>query len=194
MKLLPASPVVFREPLSQPPESAFLSVVRGALGTAVLVGNARGELLALRFTIPADMVARQIKTLWGTQCIRDAAPFGEVIDRVHAYLEGDPSPISAVVRPVWLTPFTVEIHRLLTRIPFGETCRYGDIAGELGNPKAARSVGGACGRNQVLVVVPCHRVIAAGGLGGFGAGLDLKRRLLAHEHIEIETSHKRRSS
>lgn len=194
MKLLPASPVVFREPLSRPPEFAFLSAVRGTLGTAVLVGNARGELLALRLTIPADTVARQIRIRWGTQCIRDGAPFGEVIGRVHAYLEGDHAPVSAVVRPVRLTPFTVDVHRLLTRIPFGETCCYRDIARELGNPKAARAVGGACGRNQVLAVVPCHRVIAAGGLGGFGAGLELKRRLLAHEHIEIEPAHKRRRS
>jgi methylated-DNA-[protein]-cysteine S-methyltransferase len=73
----------------------------------------------------------------------------------------------------------------LTRIPFGETRSYGEIADALGRPGAARAVGSANARNVLPVVVPCHRVIAADGtLGGFNGGLHLKERLLEHE-IEV---------
>jgi methylated-DNA-[protein]-cysteine S-methyltransferase len=70
----------------------------------------------------------------------------------------------------------------LTRIPFGETRSYGEVADALGRPGAARAVGSANARNNLPVVVPCHRVIAADGtLGGFNGGLHLKERLLEHE-------------
>ena len=70
----------------------------------------------------------------------------------------------------------------LTRIPFGETRSYGEVADALGRPGAARAVGHANARNVLPVVVPCHRVIAADGtLGGFNGGLHLKERLLEHE-------------
>jgi methylated-DNA-[protein]-cysteine S-methyltransferase len=70
----------------------------------------------------------------------------------------------------------------LTRIPYGETRSYGEVADALGRPGAARAVGSANARNVLPVVVPCHRVIAADGtLGGFNGGLHLKERLLEHE-------------
>jgi methylated-DNA-[protein]-cysteine S-methyltransferase len=70
----------------------------------------------------------------------------------------------------------------LTRIPFGETRSYGEVADALGRPGAARAVGSANARNVLPVIVPCHRVIAADGtLGGFNGGLHLKERLLEHE-------------
>ena len=70
----------------------------------------------------------------------------------------------------------------LTRIPFGETRSYAEVADALGRPGAARAVGSANARNVLPVVVPCHRVIAADGtLGGFNGGLHLKERLLEHE-------------
>lgn len=64
----------------------------------------------------------------------------------------------------------------------GEMCSYGELAGALGQPGAARAVGGACGANPIPVLVPCHRVLAAHRkLGGFSGGLHWKRRLLARE-------------
>ena len=102
---------------------------------------------------------------------------------MQGYLDGDPAPIRVTFQPVMLTPFTLEVHRYISCIPFGETCSYSDIARTMGKPGAARVVGGACGKNQVLIVVPCHRVVAMTGLGGFGGGLTLKKRLLEHEGI-----------
>lgn len=74
------------------------------------------------------------------------------------------------------------VWRELTRIPYGETRSYGEIADRLDRPGAARAVGRANATNRLPLVVPCHRVVAADGtLGGFNGGLHLKERLLAHE-------------
>jgi methylated-DNA-[protein]-cysteine S-methyltransferase len=84
----------------------------------------------------------------------------------------------AFVGSVWQEAVWME----LTRIPFGETRSYGEIADNLGRPGAARAVGRANASNVLPVVVPCHRVIASDGtLGGFNGGLHLKERLLEHE-------------
>ncbi|HUX03228.1 MAG TPA: methylated-DNA--[protein]-cysteine S-methyltransferase [Phycisphaerae bacterium] len=79
------------------------------------------------------------------------------------------------------------------RIPYGRTATYGRLAAQIGRPKAARAVGRAMARNPVPLLVPCHRVTAAGGaLGGFGGGAALKRRLLALENV-ISTQRPRRA-
>lgn len=70
----------------------------------------------------------------------------------------------------------------LRAIPFGATATYGEIASDLGMPGEARAIGAAIAANPICVLVPCHRVVASdGSLRGFAWGLDLKRRLLAHE-------------
>ena len=80
------------------------------------------------------------------------------------------------------TAFERAVWQTLEEIPFGETRSYGQLAGMLGRPKAARAVGRACARNPLLIVVPCHRVIASSGaLTGFATGMEAKRLLLALE-------------
>lgn len=68
-------------------------------------------------------------------------------------------------------------------VGFGQVVSYQDLAARAGRPSAARVVGSVMGSNPLPIVVPCHRVVAAAGLGGFGGGLDLKRRLLALEGV-----------
>lgn len=80
--------------------------------------------------------------------------------------------------------FDQRVWKALQRIPFGRTRSYGEVARQLGNPGLARAVGGANGRNPLPVIVPCHRVLASSGLGGYSGGLALKRRLLQHEGFE----------
>lgn len=80
-----------------------------------------------------------------------------------------------------LPPFFRKVLREAAKIPYGETRSYGWLAARAGNPKAARAVGGAMNRNPVPILIPCHRVVAAAGLGGFASGLGLKKALLAHE-------------
>jgi methylated-DNA-[protein]-cysteine S-methyltransferase len=84
------------------------------------------------------------------------------------------------------TEFQKSVWREMLKISAGKTKSYGDIARAIGNPKAVRAVGGACGANPIPVLVPCHRVLAANKkIGGFSSGLDWKRRLLKTEGIEF---------
>jgi O-6-methylguanine DNA methyltransferase len=83
------------------------------------------------------------------------------------------------------TDFQRRVWNALLRIPAGRTKSYGEVADAIGNPKATRAVGAACGANLIPVIIPCHRVLAANGrIGGFSSGLDWKRKLLAREGIK----------
>lgn len=80
------------------------------------------------------------------------------------------------------TPFQTAVLKYTAGIPYGEVTTYGQLAAAVGSPQAARAVGGALHINRTPVVVPCHRVVGAGGsLTGFGGGLDLKKALLLLE-------------
>jgi O-6-methylguanine DNA methyltransferase len=79
------------------------------------------------------------------------------------------------------TPFQKKVLRRVQRIPYGSTMSYGEVAGAIGCPRAYRAVGTANSRNDLPLVIPCHRVVAKGGLGGYGGGLKLKERLLKME-------------
>ncbi|MER7621986.1 methylated-DNA--[protein]-cysteine S-methyltransferase [Streptomyces sp. NPDC126503] len=111
----------------------------------------------------------------------DPRPFKEAVRQLDAYFAGD---LTAFDLPLHLegTPFQRRVWNELLRIPYGETRTYGQLAEALGAPTASRAVGLANGKNPVSIIVPCHRVIGAGGgLTGYGGGLDRKRRLLAFE-------------
>ena len=84
------------------------------------------------------------------------------------------------------TPFQKEVWKEMLRIPAGSTRSYGEVARNIGRPKAFRAVAQACGANPIPVVVPCHRVIASGGkLGGYTGGIDRKIVLLANEGVSV---------
>jgi O-6-methylguanine DNA methyltransferase len=79
------------------------------------------------------------------------------------------------------TNFQKSVWRELKKIPRGQTRTYGEIAAAIGNPRAVRAVGSACGANPLPVFIPCHRVVSKTGLGGFGSGLPWKLLLLKTE-------------
>lgn len=78
-------------------------------------------------------------------------------------------------------PFYMRVWHALTTIPFGGTRTYREVAAQVGSPEAFRAVGNACAANPIAIIVPCHRVVAARGLGGYGGGLHRKEWLLRHE-------------
>lgn len=83
-----------------------------------------------------------------------------------------------------LSPFTRKVLTAVSKIPYGETRSYSDIARTVRAGKAVRAVGSAVGKNPFLFLIPCHRVIAKdGGIGGYSAGLALKKELLALETL-----------
>lgn len=105
------------------------------------------------------------------------------LEAIAAYLAGTTREIRVRYRlPSNLPPTHRAALEVLATIPYGATLTYGDLANRIGRPQAARAVGSAMARNPLPLVLPCHRVVAAGGkLGGFGPGVHLKEALLAHE-------------
>lgn len=82
--------------------------------------------------------------------------------------------------------FQKSVWQSLLNIPKGTIKTYGDIANEIGKPKAARAVGSAVGANPVSLIVPCHRIVQqSGGIGNFGWGVDLKRQILVAEGVDV---------
>jgi methylated-DNA-[protein]-cysteine S-methyltransferase len=118
-------------------------------------------------------------------------PIRRAIEAVAAHLEGRPADLDALDLDLDdLGSFARRVYEAARRIRTGETVTYGELAARIGAPSAARAVGQALGRNPFLIVVPCHRIVAAGSPpGGFSAdgGLDTKRRLLALEGTALSS-------
>jgi methylated-DNA-[protein]-cysteine S-methyltransferase len=104
-------------------------------------------------------------------------------ERLQAYFAGEPDDFRDVeIELDGATPFQRSLTAALRAIPRGEVVAYGELAALAGRPSAARAAGTFCARNQLPIVVPCHRVVAADGLGSYGSlGLSYKRRLLELE-------------
>lgn len=82
--------------------------------------------------------------------------------------------------------FTTQVLQKIKSIPFSHSMTYQQLAQLMGKPQAPRAIGNACRRNPFLLVIPCHRVLAAGSkIGGFSAGLEIKKQLLAFEDIQF---------
>lgn len=82
-------------------------------------------------------------------------------------------------------PFQKKVLQYVSRIPFGTTASYGEIAANLGNSRASRAVGTANARNNLPLIIPCHRVVSSTGIGGYGGSVSLKKKLLRHEGVRF---------
>jgi O-6-methylguanine DNA methyltransferase len=110
-------------------------------------------------------------------------PLRQAVDQLGRYFAGERAQFTC---PLDLhgTPFQLKVWNALTRIPYGETRSYAEIAREIGHPSAVRAVGAANGANPIAIIVPCHRVIGSNGsLTGYGGGLPTKAWLLALETV-----------
>lgn len=107
------------------------------------------------------------------------------VEEFQAYFAGRLRRFSLPLAPLG-SAFSQRVWQELCRIPYGETRSYGEVAAALAQPKAARAVGAACGRNPLLIVIPCHRVLAAdGSLHAYSEGLALKKALLSLEGARV---------
>ena len=111
----------------------------------------------------------------------------DLIGRFHAFLRGDDVPFSDVTLDLgWATPFQRSLIDALRDVPRGDVVSYGELAALAGRPRAPRAAGALCAANRFAFIVPCHRVVAAHGIGGYGGtGVDVKRRLLALEGVAL---------
>ncbi len=146
---------------------------RGIVGTALPDEGPEAALVSIRERFPGAREARPPPSV------------AAVIARVARLLQSGREPLDDIAVELGaVTVFQRRVYEAARRIPPGQTRGYGELARLIGKPGAARAVGGALGRNPLPLLVPCHRVLAAGGkLGGFTApgGAKLKERLLSLE-------------
>jgi methylated-DNA-[protein]-cysteine S-methyltransferase len=128
---------------------------------------------------------RPARGLDETPAVSDEAR--ELVDRLRSFLAGEPIAFADVVLDLdGATPFQRAAVEVLRAVPRGEVVTYGELAALAGRPGAARAAGTVCARNRFALVVPCHRVVGAAGIGGYGSlGVEVKRRLLALEGVRV---------
>jgi methylated-DNA-[protein]-cysteine S-methyltransferase len=150
-------------------------VLKSPVGELLTSADAAGRITGLHFLDGHRTPARDSR--W----VRDERALAPLRRELEEYFAGERREFEVELAPSG-TPFQLSVWRALRAIPYGETASYGEIAAAVGQPGAARAVGGANNRNPIAIVVPCHRVIGASGtLVGYGGGLDRKQRLLALE-------------
>ena len=136
---------------------------------------------ALDLTSPISRDSVRAEVGWDEA---DARALGVAASWLDGYFAGEaPSPAAVPLAPAG-TDFQKRVWEAMDAIPYGATRTYGQIVGQLwgaGIPASAQAVGGAVGRNPLLLIRPCHRVVATTGPGGYAAGGDAKAWLLAHE-------------
>jgi methylated-DNA-[protein]-cysteine S-methyltransferase len=143
----------------------------------------------VRVVLPKELAEGGMPTppLRGHAALRQAEAHAAQAEReILEYLAGRRREFTVPVDMANVPPFHGKVLRACRRIPYGKTLTYAVLAARAGSPRAARAVGQAMARNPLALVVPCHRVVATGGsLGGYGGGLDLKRRLLKLEGADV---------
>jgi methylated-DNA-[protein]-cysteine S-methyltransferase len=147
------------------------------------IGVAAGDRGVVRVMLPNEAARRRCRTS-GTSVgtARAKAHAAQAEREIREYCAGRLRTFSAPIDLAGVPPFHRRVLTAARRIPYGQTVTYGELARRVGSPRAARAVGQAMAHNPIALIVPCHRVVAAGGgLGGFGGGLTMKRRLLALE-------------
>lgn len=128
---------------------------------------------------------REFARKWGLSLELGATDLTKsALEQVRQYLNGHRQEFELPLELLG-TDFQLRVWQALLTIPWGVVRTYGDMAKILGNRGLARAVGQANSQNPISIIVPCHRVVAVGGLGGYGGGLDLKQRLLKLEGVSM---------
>lgn len=159
-------------------EAIYYSRITSPVGP-LIVGATRRGLFCLEFDSPGALLyrTRNNEHAW----IFSEAKTAPFIRELRGYFEGKRTRF-AFALDLHGTDFQKRCWKALTRIPYGKTTTYAEIAKQVGSPKATRAVGQANHSNPMAIVVPCHRVLQANGsLGGYGGGLDKKVALLRLE-------------
>lgn len=147
------------------------SAYRTILGT-VYITESSGFItgVSINGTVPQGAKEKE------TQLISDTA------EQIGEYLAGERTGFTVPFRQSG-TKFQEAVWKALSEIEYGKTQTYKQIAESIGRPDAYRAVGNACGKNRLPIIVPCHRAVAADGIGGFSCGLDVKTKLMLIEGI-----------
>ncbi len=171
-------------------DSTGYAVFDTAIGPCAIVWSPRGVCgFHLPHVGPARLRVRVQQRHAGVRECEPPPAVRKAIDGVVALLRGEPIDLGGVSLDLAQVPdFHRRVYAVARAIPPGRTLSYGEVAEQLGDVQLARAVGQALGANPIAIIVPCHRVLGAGGrAGGFSApgGVDTKRRLLEIEQARI---------
>ncbi|MEO3977137.1 methylated-DNA--[protein]-cysteine S-methyltransferase [Streptomyces sp. CAU 1734] len=164
------------------------TVMDSDIGPLFLAATGRGLVQVAFHADDAvrDQALHRLSGRLGAAPVADASGLlAEPVSRLDAYFKGELKRFALPLDWSLSGGFNrVVLRELYDSVPYGTVVGYGDLAARAGQPGAAQAVGAAMGSNPLPVVVPCHRVVeTGGGLGGFGGGLETKRRLLALEGV-----------
>ena len=134
-------------------------------------------------TTPRGTPGVPTETLAGESSQNADGFVAELLQSIHSYFAGERVSFADVpLDGDWATPFQEALAETLRNVPWGEVISYGELSALAGRQRAARAAGTFCAENRFSLFVPCHRVVAAAGIGGYGSlGVDYKRRLLRLE-------------
>ncbi len=148
------------------------------VGTLLIATTSRG-VCRISFDPDAERELEPLARDFGARVLRTAKPLDPVRRELDDYFEHRRDTFDLPVDITPLPDFQRKVLEELALVPYGEVQTYGGLAAKVGNPKAARAVGGALNRNPVPIVLPCHRVVGSNGsLTGYAGGLQRKRALL----------------
>ncbi len=170
-------------------EVIHFTVQKSAFGLVLVAQSAKG-LTALTLGDDRAALLRDLERRFPvTTLIEGGGGVEANARRVIAFME---SPARGLDVPLDIrgTKFQRSVWQALRQIPPGSTASYAEIARQLGMPKAARAVAGACAANVIAVAIPCHRVVSSdGGLSGYRWGVERKRALLDAERVFLSSAH-----
>lgn len=154
------------------------------LGVLCILCDSEFNLRAVEWEEHQQRMEQLLNIHYGKQCIRriNSVNPGDLSDKFRAWFAGDLNILNTLPTATMGTPFQREVWQALRSIPCGQVLSYGQLAAQLGRPKASRAVGAANGANPISIVVPCHRVIGRdGSMTGYAGGVARKEWLLRHE-------------
>ena len=164
------------------PKHLILDKIVAPIGPFLIATDDAGVLRAVDFWADEPALRRLLARQYGAVPVETGQAPAPIRRAFEDYFAGDLAALDRVPVATVGTAFQRKVWAALRTIPAGETRSYGQLAAEIGEPKAMRAVGLANGQNPIAIVIPCHRVIGAdGSLTGFGGGLPRKRWLLSHE-------------
>ena len=162
-------------------KTLYLNSFKTTFGTVRTAATEKGLSLITLPGEPKKSFDDRIKKLYQDHELAQGGEINRKTEKqIRAYFDGKLTKFDLPFE-IAGTSFQKKALKQVARIPYGKTRTYGEIAKTLGNPGAARAVGSANAKNNLPLVIPCHRVVATNGLGGFAGGLPLKKKLLKLE-------------
>jgi methylated-DNA-[protein]-cysteine S-methyltransferase len=155
--------------------------LRSPIGRVLVAASAAG-LVRVSFRQSEAAFVADLRERLGAEPVRSPARTAEIVHQLRAYFAGKRRAFDVRLDLGHVTPFQRRVLLAAAGVPAGQVVSYGEIARRIGQPGGSRAVGQALGHNPIPIVIPCHRVIAAGGrIGGYGGGLRMKKKLLRLE-------------